>query len=521
MHIDNDTRGWIMSCVSGIACVLGSGIICIDVAVRQISGKKDFQLLDSNAFLSASLSLSAGVMLFSSLYSMLPSSLNYLKQAGFAPQPAAFLLIGMFLLGVVGIQIISGLIHHAMPSHVVDCAHTHEEDERDLENGFSDEGRRKASLSKGTDDGGDEDTPLLGDSTLERLSTGHSTFSDTIGATGIAQETRNIAAARKPALREQLTKPITFLVGGSKAACDESGPCYGFSQACGQECKKTIGRKDSTIAPELPHVEVRQPVLPRHQSIAVQLEPGADGETHPHHPRPEREPLNRNQSLPCQASSCQPQIPETPDHPCHHSHSHSPSRPLSPSSISTPIAKPTHPHQTQQHHHHVPQNAFLSIGLQTSLAIALHKIPEGFITYATNHVNPTLGLSIFLAIAIHNVTEGFAMALPLYLALNSRFKAMVWSSLLGGISQPAGAGIAALWIWGTGRGYPTDNGGAETGESSYGIYGGMFAATAGVMTSVALQLFSEGLSLTHRRALCIGFAVAGMGVLGVSNALTA
>lgn len=97
---------------------------------------------------------------------------------------------------------------------------------------------------------------------------------------------------------------------------------------------------------------------------------------------------------------------------------------------------------------------------------------------------------------------------------------MLWSSLLGGISQPAGAGIAALWIWGTSSGYPTD-GGPETSESSYGIYGGMFAATAGVMTSVALQLFSEGLSLTHGRAVCIGFAVAGMGVLGVSNALTA
>lgn len=27
-------------------------------------------------------------------------------------------------------------------------------------------------------------------------------------------------------------------------------------------------------------------------------------------------------------------------------------------------------------HHHVPKNEFLSIGVQTSLAIALHKIPE-------------------------------------------------------------------------------------------------------------------------------------------------
>lgn len=107
------------------------------------------------------------------------------------------------------------------------------------------------------------------------------------------------------------------------------------------------------------------------------------------------------------------------------------------------------------------------------------------------------------------------MALPLYLALNSRWKAMFWSSLLGGISQPAGAGIAALWIWGSGHT------GHDSMGPSWGVYGGMFAMTAGVMTSVALQLFSEGLGLTHHRNMGIVFAVAGMGLMGFSFALTA
>ena len=79
MTIDNDTRGWIMTCVSGIgqssdldivcadtkyqaACVLGAGIICIDVVVRLFPGKKQFKIQDSHVFLSASLSLSFGVM---------------------------------------------------------------------------------------------------------------------------------------------------------------------------------------------------------------------------------------------------------------------------------------------------------------------------------------------------------------------------------------------------------------------------------------------------------------------------
>lgn len=164
------------------------------------------------------------------------------------------------------------------------------------------------------------------------------------------------------------------------------------------------------------------------------------------------------------------------------------------------------------HHHHVPTNAFLAIGLQTSIAIALHKLPEGFITFATNHANPQLGFSVFMALFIHNITEGFAMALPLFLALKSRWKSMFWSSLLGGISQPLGAGVAALWFKLAGR---NDMAPGDT------VYGCMFAITAGVMTSVALQLFTESIGFTHNRPLCIAFVFLGMGILGVSVALTA
>jgi ZIP family zinc transporter len=172
----------------------------------------------------------------------------------------------------------------------------------------------------------------------------------------------------------------------------------------------------------------------------------------------------------------------------------------------------TSSHNLEHHHHHVPQNAFLSIGLQTSIAIALHKLPEGFITYATNHANPKLGVAVFLALFIHNITEGFAMALPLYLALNSRTKAMATSFVLGGLSQPIGAGVAALWFHVAGNG---------DWAPSEGVYGGMFAATAGIMASVALQLFSESLDLTHSRGLCMVGAFLGMGILGISSALTA
>jgi ZIP family zinc transporter len=103
------------------------------------------------------------------------------------------------------------------------------------------------------------------------------------------------------------------------------------------------------------------------------------------------------------------------------------------------------------------------------------------------------------------------MALPLYLALGSRLRAMVWASSLGGISQPLGAGIAALWF---------KIAGSEGHKPGSAVYGCMFAITAGIMASVALQLFVESLTLNHNRNLCIAFAFIGMAIMGTSGALT-
>ena len=175
----------------------------------------------------------------------------------------------------------------------------------------------------------------------------------------------------------------------------------------------------------------------------------------------------------------------------------------------SPVSEPV----GAEHHHHVPTNAFMAIGLQTSIAIALHKAPEGFITYATNHANPTLGFAVFMALFIHNITEGFAMALPLYLALGSRFMSIFWSTFLGGLSQPIGAGVAALW-------FKLASGKHKLDSPDEKVYGSMFAITSGVMASVALSLFSESLALSHNKTVCIAFAFLGMGILGLSSAMS-
>ena len=129
MGLDNDTRGWIMTCISGVACIIGASVICIDVVVRQFPGMRDFKISESDAFLSASLSLSFGVMLFSSLYSMLPQSNSYLQDGGYSPREAIVSVnCGLFLAGVLGIRVLSSVLHRFMPTHVVDCDHTHDEE---------------------------------------------------------------------------------------------------------------------------------------------------------------------------------------------------------------------------------------------------------------------------------------------------------------------------------------------------------------------------------------------------------
>lgn len=79
------------------------------------------------------------------------------------------------------------------------------------------------------------------------------------------------------------------------------------------------------------------------------------------------------------------------------------------------------------------------IGIQTALTIAIHKFPEGLITFLSTTADPCLGLSVFMAIAVHNLIEGYLIAFPLYIGLHSRSKAFALAAALGGFSQPLGA----------------------------------------------------------------------------------
>ncbi|KLU84291.1 hypothetical protein MAPG_03335 [Magnaporthiopsis poae ATCC 64411] len=540
----NDTRGWVMCAVSGIACTAGALIICVDSLVRLFPGQKRFRIEESNVFLACSLSLSFGVMIFSALYNMLPASKRYLLKAGWQEQEAGFLMMSCFVGGFIGIQVISRLLHRLMPSHVVDCDHSHDEhahdahSEHDHGHGHTHGPSRRQSRpmhrsSKSRSPGPIMVTTLVGQNAVATESTpllpSERAVNDTASpknahgsgdasrpplhghAATHAPDDLAFSLARRPSIIQVRDRLVSF-VKDTKANCDETGPCYGYTDPCGQECFKHLSSRSALS---------RLPMALRTTTWFSRARPAADpisGEGRDADPTSSRCRLSRAQSHGATAA-----------HRHHHGHGHDSAHNGHDGHIHDDSHEDGHDgHDSEastsfydadadaeddveaQHHHHVPTNAFMAIGLQTVIAIALHKFPEGFITYATNMANPALGFNVFMALFVHNIAEGFSMALPLYMALGSRAKAIALSSVLGGLSQPAGAAIAWLWFKAARRShFRIDN----------VAYAALFAVTAGIMASVALQLFVESLSLNHNRNLSIAFAFLGMIMLGLSSAL--
>lgn len=475
-----------------------------------------FYLSYVNSHLSAA---AKPAQIYSALYSMLPSSMRYLTRGGVAPQAAGFIMMACFVGGFGGIQIVSRIIHQFIPSHVVDCDHSHDEPMKGEDDGDSHShgqlsrshsrrmsGRRPSIHAAATTPapeatgGPTEATPLLPPVVGENghahaappsLTRQLSTRSEVplSNHSPLKGRSRASTRTRRPSMLQVRTRVISF-VKDTKPNCDQYGPCFGYTDPCGQECFKHLSSRHSSNKPSLSTQRTNTMPFP------IPEESGRDSPTSLVSPTFRSSRVNSRDA----AQQDDFNIPSPGDHGQDHDHEHACDDECSQMSEDLEA----------QHHHHVPTNAFLSIGLQTVIAIALHKFPEGFITYATNHASPTLGFNVFMALFVHNIAEGFSMCLPLYMAVGSRWKAMLWSSVLGGFSQPLGAGIAVLWF-------------KLANRSDIIIddvaYACLFGVTAGIMTSVALQLFVESLSLNHNRNLSIAFAFLGMCLLGFSNAL--
>ena len=90
-------------------------------------------------------------------------------------------------------------------------------------------------------------------------------------------------------------------------------------------------------------------------------------------------------------------------------------------------------------------NSLERVGIISMLAIILHNIPEGIITFMVSKVNLNLGLKLSIAIGLHNIPEGISIAVPLYFATKKKSKTFL-IVLISGLSELLGSILAYLFL---------------------------------------------------------------------------
>ena len=109
------------------------------------------------------------------------------------------------------------------------------------------------------------------------------------------------------------------------------------------------------------------------------------------------------------------------------------------------------------------------VGILSMIAIIMHNIPEGIVTFIVSNKDIMLGLSICIAIALHNIPEGISIAVPIYYSTGSKKKAIFYT-FIAGLSEPIGAILTGLFL----VNYVNDM-----------ILGLLFALIAGIMIQIS------------------------------------
>ena len=141
-------------------------------------------------------------------------------------------------------------------------------------------------------------------------------------------------------------------------------------------------------------------------------------------------------------------------------------------------------------------------GISSTIAIAIHNLPEGLITFMAALYDPAMGIAIAIAIIIHNIPEGIAVAAPIYHATGSKAKAFL-VSIGAGLTEPLGAMIAWLLF-------------RNIFEYADGTFGIVFAAIGGIMVFVAIHQLLPTAQKYGKHHLVMKWLFAGMAVMAVS-----
>jgi zinc transporter, ZIP family len=142
-------------------------------------------------------------------------------------------------------------------------------------------------------------------------------------------------------------------------------------------------------------------------------------------------------------------------------------------------------------------------GVVTAVALAIHNLPEGLITFLTSMQDIQLGIGIAAAIAIHNIPEGLAVAIPIYRATHSKTTAF-FITMLSGLSEPFGAAIAYFVFF-------------RQVDQDYLVF--VTILVSSVMVYVAFfELIPAAMDMGYKRLTSWGI-ITGMSIMGISLVL--
>jgi len=124
------------------------------------------------------------------------------------------------------------------------------------------------------------------------------------------------------------------------------------------------------------------------------------------------------------------------------------------------------------------------VGVVSMLAIILHNIPEGIVTFMATSTNINLGIAMTLAIAFHNIPEGISISVPIYYSSKKKGRALLYT-FISALSEPLGAILAFIFL----KNYINNF-----------ILGILFAIIAGIMTHISIyELIPTSFSYKNKK----------------------
>ncbi len=143
------------------------------------------------------------------------------------------------------------------------------------------------------------------------------------------------------------------------------------------------------------------------------------------------------------------------------------------------------------------------VGLMAAMAITAHNFPEGMATFFATLDDPAIGAPLAMAIAIHNIPEGVSIAIPVYYATGSKWKA-IGACTLSALAEPVGAALGYIVL---------------QPYLSQSVYGWVFGIIAGIMVFLALDELLPAAKRYAKGHETVYGMIAGMGALALSLVL--